>query len=151
MPEFESFDESQLRDKLENCNHTMTKGLLVRQFSGGVIPKPLAALLDAYIANPCAETAIKLVKFDQEFIAFFELACQGGFTESLFRKGDLVVEAKTTEMLQHEPEFKEYCDSITDDIERHKQLKAQFRSKGYPDELIDEAFSEYWRDMDSDT
>ena len=44
MPEFELFDEMHLRDKLEHCNHTMAKDLLLRQFEGDVIQKPLAAL-----------------------------------------------------------------------------------------------------------
>ena len=142
-------EESDLRARLDACNHKMTKALLIKQFSGGVYPKTLVALLNEYTENPCTETAMKLVQFDPNLVAVFELARGGGFTSFLFDAGDLTP-VKTPKMLRHEPEFEEYCDSIADDIERHKQLKVQLRSKGYSDRVIDDAFSEYWSDLAKD-
>lgn len=82
-------NEEEIRKQLESCNYDMAKSLLIKKFSGGVIPNDLAHLLDRFIANPCVDTAFDLVNFDQNFIAIFELARHGGFTEHLFRKGDI--------------------------------------------------------------
>ena len=142
--------EKDLRAVMDGCNHKMAKALLIKQFSCGVIPRTLIALLDEYVVNPCTETAMKLVQFDPNLISVFELARGGSFTSFLFGKGDLTADAKTTKMLRNEPEFEEYCNSIAEATEQHKQLKAQLRSKGYSDQVIDDAFSEYWRDMATD-
>jgi hypothetical protein len=79
----------QLRAQLARCNFVMAKDLVVRSLGGSVIPKELAALLDSFTANPCFETAAKLIEYDRKFLAVFELARDGGFTEQLFRKGDI--------------------------------------------------------------
>ena len=78
-----------LRNQLKSCNYEMAKALLIRKFSKGVIPNELAHLLDDFVANPGFETAVELIKFDSTFLAFFELARGGGFTEHLFEKGDI--------------------------------------------------------------
>ncbi len=77
------------RKQLEGCNYGMAKALVVRNFSGSVIPKELASILDSFTSNPCFETAERLIEYDSKFLAFFELARGGGFTERLFRMGDI--------------------------------------------------------------
>ena len=74
---------------LRNHNSVMVKSILTRTFAGDVIPKNLASLLDAYMSNPSFENASALVKYDPEFIAFFKLSEKGGFSEFLFKKGDI--------------------------------------------------------------
>ncbi len=78
-----------LRKHLHGCNYEMAKTILVRKFSGGVIPNELARLLDAFISNPCFNTAIKLIQFDSTFFSVFDLARRGGVTNQLFQKGDI--------------------------------------------------------------
>ena len=85
------FTKRKLRKQLEGCNYEMVATLLINKFSGGVIPKELAGLLDAFTANPCFDTAIALIKFDPNFIASFELARHGGFTEHLFRQEHIIM------------------------------------------------------------
>lgn len=79
--------EKDLRAVLDGCDHKTAKALLIKQLSGGVIPKTLIALLDEYVENPCTETAMKLVQHDPNLIAVFELARGDGFTSFLFGKG----------------------------------------------------------------
>ncbi|MBS3909064.1 MAG: hypothetical protein KGZ93_05490 [Actinobacteria bacterium] len=81
--------KEQLRTQIAGCNFAMAKALVVRSLGGSIIPKELAALLDGFTENPCLETAAKLIEYDQKFRAVFELARGGGFTEQLFRKGDI--------------------------------------------------------------
>lgn len=78
-----------LRKQLQGCNYEMAKTMLIRKFSGGVIPNELVHLFDKFVANPCFETAFDLLKFDPNFLAFFELARRGGFTDHLFQQGDI--------------------------------------------------------------
>ncbi|MEK6647476.1 MAG: hypothetical protein AABY84_12470 [Candidatus Firestonebacteria bacterium] len=85
----EFLNEKKLREQLENCNFEMAKSILIKKFSGAVIPKELAGFFDQYVSDPCIDTAIKLLKFESKFIAVFELSRGGGFTEFLFRKGDI--------------------------------------------------------------
>ena len=67
----------------------MVKELLISKFGGGVIPNELPHLLDNFATNPCFETAIDLIQYDSNFISFFELSRHGGFTEHLFKQGDI--------------------------------------------------------------
>ena len=78
-----------LKGHLSGCNFQMAKTILVKQFSGSVISKELAKLLDAFSSNPGIDTALDLILFDSKFGAVFELARSGGFTEHLFKQGDV--------------------------------------------------------------
>jgi len=78
-----------LKKHLRQCNFEMAKTILVRQFDGKVIPKELGKFLDAFLSNPATDTALELILYDAKFGAVFELAVSGGFTEHLFRYGDL--------------------------------------------------------------
>ena len=78
-----------LKGHLSGCNFEMAKTILVKRFSGSVIPKELAKLLDAFSSNPGTDTALDLIQYDSKFIAVFELARSEGFTEHLFKQGDL--------------------------------------------------------------
>jgi hypothetical protein len=78
-----------LKKHLSGCNFDMAKTILVKQFAGSVIPKELAKLLDAFSSNPGTDTALDLILYDSKFVAVFELARSGGFTEHLFKQGDL--------------------------------------------------------------
>ena len=83
------FARRKLRRQLQSCNYEMAKTVVIRKFSGGVIPKELTALLDTFISNPCFDTAVDLIEHDPKFLAFFELSKRGGFTEHLFQQGDI--------------------------------------------------------------
>jgi hypothetical protein len=83
------FAKRKVRKQLQNCNYEMAKTVIIRKFSGGVIPKELVDLLDAFISNPCFDTAVKLIEYDSKFLVFFELSRCEGFTEHLFQQGDL--------------------------------------------------------------
>jgi hypothetical protein len=91
----ETGGSSDYRKILENCDYEKTK-LLVLRFPQMVIPKNLAALLNAYIANPCFDTAEVLIRFDQHFLKFFELSPLGGPTEWFMRSLDKRAEAVMT-------------------------------------------------------
>ena len=77
-----------LRKHLRQCNFEMAKAVLVKQFAGKVISKELGILLDTFLSNPAADTAIALILYDAKFRAVFELTKSGGFTERLFSQGD---------------------------------------------------------------
>ena len=83
------FAKRKLKRHLSGCNFEMARTILVKQFAGGVIPKELARLLDAFSSNPGTDTALDLILYDSKFVAVFELARSGGFTEHLFKQGDL--------------------------------------------------------------
>ena len=83
------FTKRKLRKRLKDCNYEMAKTMLIRKFSNAVIPNELAFLFDKYVANPGFDSAFDLIKFDSNFLALFELARGGGFTEHLFQKGDI--------------------------------------------------------------
>ena len=78
-----------LKGHLSGCNFEMAKTILVKQFAGSVIPRGLAKVLDAFSSNPSIDTALDLIQYDSKFIAVFELARGGGFTEYLSEQGDL--------------------------------------------------------------
>jgi hypothetical protein len=82
-------EKRKLKRQLTNCNFEMAKSILIKKFSGGVIPKELAYYLDNFVANPCFDTAYELMKFDPQFISVFELSQAGGFTERLFSQKDI--------------------------------------------------------------
>jgi len=83
------FAKRKLRKQLQGCNYEMAKAMLIRKFSNAVIPNELAHLFDKFVANPGFDTAFGLIEFDSNFLALFELARGGGFTEYLFQKGDI--------------------------------------------------------------
>jgi len=49
-------------------------------------------------------------------------------------------------MLRQEPEFEEYCMSVSEDIATYRKLKAVFISRGYPEAIIEEGFSAFWQE-----
>ena len=83
------FAKRKLRKQLKGCNYEMAKEMLIRRFSNAVIRNELVHLFDKFVANPGFDTAFDLIKFDSNFLALFELARDGGFTEHLFKKGDI--------------------------------------------------------------
>ena len=70
---------------LKDCNYCVAAMALTASFKGSVIPKDLARLLDAYIANPCLKSAVSLIEFAPEFVVFFEESKPGGFHARQFR------------------------------------------------------------------
>ena len=64
----------------------MAKAILVKQFAGSVIPKELAKILDAFSSNPGIDTALDLILYDSKFVAVFELARSGKFSEHLYKR-----------------------------------------------------------------
>jgi hypothetical protein len=83
------FAKRKLRKQLKGCNYEMAKEILIRKFSNAVIPNELVHLFDRFVANPDFDTAFDLIKFDSNFLALFELARGGGFTEYLLKKDDI--------------------------------------------------------------
>jgi hypothetical protein len=79
------FTKRRLRKYIKTCNLDVTKRLIVKKFSGAVISNELASIFNEFVANPCFDTALKLILFDSKFLNFFELSKKGGFTEKLFR------------------------------------------------------------------
>ena len=77
-----------IKQQLIGCNFEMAKTILVKQFAGGVLPKELVKLLQAFSDNPGPATGMDLILYDSKMWAVFELAKSGGFTEGLFRQGD---------------------------------------------------------------
>ncbi len=68
---------SMVRKRLDDCDFEMAKALIIEKLGGGVLPNDLVRLLDELGANPCVDTALKLLEFDGNLIAFFEL-CRPG-------------------------------------------------------------------------
>ncbi len=130
-----------------NCDFDFAKNLLISTYSGGIYQKNLAVLLDSYIENPCWETAIELIRFDQdEFLKFF--AENRALMKMMQEEGiDTKSPLKTENLLEQEPEFEEYCESFAeDDEDRREALKEILLSKGYTDEVIGKEFVEYMKD-----
>jgi hypothetical protein len=75
-----------------DCNFEFARQYLGNLFDGTLIPKELAQLLESFIENPCADTAIEIIKFDPDFEAAFLLARKGGLSEGLFRQGKYPLE-----------------------------------------------------------
>ena len=103
-----------------NCDFEFAKDLLIQTFAGGVIPKDLARLLNAYTNNPCRETAIGLIEFDKhEFQRFF--VDNKTILESTMRTKGLDREKlskslhKNVALLHQEPEFEAYCEAFLED------------------------------------
>lgn len=67
-------DKWRLRKFLKGCDYKIAREILVKKFSGGVIPKKLALLLDRYVSNPCFETAVDLIRYNGDYLAVFELS-----------------------------------------------------------------------------
>jgi len=81
----EWFSKRRLKRWLKGCDFEMAKRLLAKRFGGGVIPKDLAKLLDAFFSDPGVNTALYLIQYDIDFIALFELTQPGPrFTEHIF-------------------------------------------------------------------
>ena len=148
MGRFSFLNRNKWRTVFRNCDYEFAANELISKFSGGMYPAELSTLLDQFINNPCRDTAIKLVSFDPQFAAFF--------TDN--KKRMLMMQAsgidtssprKSVNLLRQEPEFEQYCLSISEDQETHRKLKEILLSKGYPEAMIDKGFSEYWEELAS--
>ena len=139
-----------------NCDLEFAADLLIRTFAGGIIPKELAKLLNAYTNNPCRETAIELIEFDKnEFLRFFvdnKIMLESMMKTKALNREDLSKTLrKNKNVLREEPEFKAYCEAyLENDPDKvramTKKEKAILIKKGYSEEMISEAFSEYMAD-----
>ena len=133
----------ELRRKLADCNFEAAASMLAEKLGGAVIKKELADLLDRFCANPCFDTAWGLIagspEMSQNFIALFD-HCRGATTLKVPRRYSL----------QQEPEFEPMCEAIAEDPDENKRLRSILVAKGYSDEEIDSAFSEYWRSLMSE-
>lgn len=63
---------------LKGCDYQLAGKVLIQKFKGGVIKKELASLFDAYLENPCLETAVDIIKFGSDFIVIFNECKPGG-------------------------------------------------------------------------
>ena len=145
------------RETFSNCDFEFARDLLIHTFAGGVIRKDLAKLLNAYTNNPCQETAKRLIEFDkQEFQRFFvdnktilKLMMR---TKGVDREELSKILHKNVALLRQEPEFEAYCEAFLEDdpMAIQKGKKAALMKKGYSEEMISKAFSEYLDDIDID-
>ena len=78
-----------IQKQLKDCNYSMVVDIIKKQFNGAVIKDDLINIFDKFIANPCFDTAFELIKYDSNFFYYFELAKDGGFTETLYNQGKL--------------------------------------------------------------
>ena len=148
MGMFSFLNRNNWRAIFRNCDYRFAANELISKMSGGMYPAELSALLDGFINNPCRATAKKLIAFDPQFSAFFTdnrrrmlMMQAGGIDTSSPRK--------SVNLLRQEPDFEQYCLSISEDQETHKRLKEVLLSKGYPESMIDKGFSEYWEELGS--
>jgi hypothetical protein len=130
-----------------SCDFHHVKNELISTFAGGVIPKAFASLLDAFVRQPCPETAIPLIQYNPELAIVFHDS--GRSKQPMENLRDTTRPRLTPRILTQEPEFNDYCDSIHQDINKHKELKQQLLGKGYTEEQLSEAFANYWRDLAS--
>jgi len=77
-----------------DADYTLAASVLSHQFTGAVIPKELARLLQALVDAPGPATAIALLEYDPGFLAAFELACRGGTLERGMRNGTVAFRPK---------------------------------------------------------
>ena len=71
----------QLYTALDGCNFVMVKDFLIRNLGDIVIPDELSVFLGSFIANPCTQTAIRLIKYDMKYIELFEHGYDGNLTK----------------------------------------------------------------------
>ena len=79
-------NENPIDKILDNCNYLCATQIIEKQWAGAVIPNDLARLLTEFVTTPNKQTAHNLIKYDGRFLAVFELARHGGFTEFLMNK-----------------------------------------------------------------
>ena len=144
-------------DIFSNCDFEFAKDLLTQTFAGGVLPDNLVRLLNSYMNNPCRETAIELIEFDQEeFQKFF--VDNKTILESMMRTRGLTREElsktlrKNVALLHQEPEFQAYCEAFLeeDPIAIQKEKEAALIKKGYSEEMISKAFAEHMEELSND-
>ena len=140
-----------------NCDFEFAEDLLTQTFAGEVIPNNLVRLLNSYMNNPCRETAIELIEFDQEeFQKFF--VDNKTILESMMRTRGLTREElsktlrKNVALLHQEPEFQAYCEAFLeeDPIAIQKEKEAALIKKGYSEEMISKAFAEHMQELAND-
>ena len=145
-----------------NCDFEFAKDLLTQTFSGGVFPNDLVRLLNSYVNNPCRETAIELIEFDQEEFQKFYVdnktmlesmadritgrvvnklegtgtgASAEGLT-TLIREEISKTLGNNVVLLHQEPEFQAYCEAFLeeDPIAIQKEKEAALIKKGYSED-----------------
>jgi hypothetical protein len=67
---------------LTGTDYQLAARALVHQFSSGVVKKELASLFYAFLERPCLETAVPIIEFQPEFVAFFREARAGGILQN---------------------------------------------------------------------
>ncbi len=73
--------QEQLYTALEGCNFVMVKDFIVQNLGDIVIPDELAVLLGSFIANPCTQTAIRLIKYDPKYFELFDYRYDNNLTK----------------------------------------------------------------------
>lgn len=68
-----------------DCRYLFSKKILENKFTGSVIPNELLALLNSFSENPCIDTAVDLLVFDEKFLAFFQLSRKDGLAASTWQ------------------------------------------------------------------
>ncbi len=63
---------------LRYTDYRYAADVIKEEFEGGVIKKELAQLFDAYLENPCFNTAIDIIRFDPKALYLFAECKPGG-------------------------------------------------------------------------
>ena len=116
-------------DVFRCCDFEFVKNDLISTFAGGVYPKEMVNLLSVFADRACRETAIPLIEYSPEFALLFRDSANA--KRFLEESGvDTTRPRLTVRMLAREPEFEEYCTSVTEDSFKHKTLGQQLLDKG---------------------
>ena len=72
--------------RLQGCNYDTAKMLLAHQYEEQMHRTDFASRLDAFLADPCFDTAADLLDFNPKLIIYFEDSKPGGELDRLFRR-----------------------------------------------------------------
>lgn len=138
----------QMKKLFQNCDFQFARKQIIENMSGGVYPKELTRLLDAYMTNPSPDNALDLIDFDSKFAAFFH---NNRSTMSFMKNNgiDPMAIRKTKAMLEAELGFENLCMKFPDQDDGFRKMKESFISKGYSEEVISEAITDWFKDAAS--
>ncbi len=83
---FKFFRRLKWYKRLQGCNYDTAKMLLAHHYQDNMERTDFDAKLDAFMADPCFETAADLLNFDPELVTFFDNSKPGGELDRLFRR-----------------------------------------------------------------
>lgn len=70
-----------MKNDIQNTDFNLAASYIVEKYSGGVIKNELAYLFDAFLENPCMDTATKIIEYAPDFILIFKECRPGGIID----------------------------------------------------------------------